>query len=387
MMSALPKEQGGPVSDLYPALLLDPSRFVELAEMFSGHVDLSGHPAEELSSISGVDLVVIDLSQSGATDWLDTIARQAPETKVLVIGDALPAPAVRAMLRLQSSDLASLSAGASDIVAAAGRLAQTASDGTARPTQCWVTTGAVGGAGATTVAIELACAAAAQDPANQVCIIDLNLADGMVASYLEGEPRLDLVSLSDAPDRLDPTLLSAYVWEHETGVNLVAAPRNPDINEVVTSDLILRLLDTVCTVYTHVIVDMPRTRQSWSKPILSGADQVMVVSEFTVPSLHAAADMCREIDALRSDSELSKLVLNRMSDSKTEFSVSRASKAIERDIGAVVRSDWKSARAAVNLGMPIQTVKPKSKLVRDVMTLMKQLNNEGAGLQTGVASS
>ncbi|MEO1476619.1 MAG: hypothetical protein AAFS13_09575, partial [Pseudomonadota bacterium] len=186
----------------------------------------------------------------------------------------------------------------------------------------------------------------------------------------------DLVGLSAAPERLDPTLLSAYGWDHGSGVNLIAASRNPDINEFVSSDLVLRLLDTVCTVYTHVIVDMPRTRQSWSKPILSGADQVLVISEFTVPSLHAAADMSREIDALRQDAEPTKLVLNRMSDAKSEFSVSRASKAIEREIGAVVRSDWKSARAAVNLGMPIQTVKPKSKLVKDIMTLKKQIEAE-----------
>ena len=140
------------------------------------------------------------------------------------------------------------------------------------------------------------------------------------------------------------------------------------------ADMILRLLDTVCAVYSHVIVDMPRQRRAWSKPILAGVDEVLVVSEFTVPSLHAAADMTREVDALRMDAPTSRLVLNRMSDGKREFSVQRASKAIERDIGAVIRSDWKSAREAVNLGMPVAQVKPKSTLVKDVMTLLKQLD-------------
>jgi len=375
-MSALAKQpQTAPTSDVYPAMLVDPARFADLAEMFSAHMDITSNALDDVEAFDGVDLVIIELNQAGAIERLEAIARFAPETRVLVIGDALPAPAVRAMLRLQTSDLAAASAGATDIVGAAGRLVQAASDGTARPNQCWVVTGAVGGAGATTISIELACAAA-QEEGNTVCIIDLNLADGMIASYLEGEPKLDLVGLSAAPERLDPTLLSAYGWDHGSGVNLIAASRNPDINEFVSSDLVLRLLDTVCTVYTHVIVDMPRTRQSWSKPILSGADQVLVISEFTVPSLHAAADMSREIDALRQDAEPTKLVLNRMSDAKSEFSVSRASKAIEREIGAVVRSDWKSARAAVNLGMPIQTVKPKSKLVKDIMTLKKQIEVE-----------
>jgi len=305
---------------------------------------------------------------------LEEIAKQAPDTKVLVISDALSAVAVRAMLRLQTSDIAASAADATDIVKAAGRLMDVTPQGPDRKNQCWVVTGAVGGAGSTTLAIELACATAMRDPDNSVCLIDLNLADGMVAAYLEGEQKLDLVALADAPERLDPTLLNAYCWEHESGVSLISPKRNPDVHEAVDADIILRLLDTVCTVYSHVIVDMPRHRRAWSKPVLSVVDEVMVVSEFTVPSLHAAADMTREVDALRMDVEPSRLVLNRMSDGKREFSVQRASKAIEREIGAVVRSDWKSAREAVNLGVPVAKVKPKSMMVKDVMTLLKQLD-------------
>ena len=146
------------------------------------------------------------------------------------------------------------------------------------------------------------------------------------------------------------------------------------VHDITSADIVLRLLDTICAVHTHVIVDMPRQRRPWAKPILAGVDEVMVVSEFTVPSLHAAADMTREVDALRGDAPTSRLVLNRMSDGKREFSVQRASKAIGRDIGAVIRSDWKSAREAVNLGMPVAQVKPKSTLVKDVLTLLKQLD-------------
>ena len=84
--------------------------------------------------------------------------------------------------------------------------------------------------------------------------------------------------------------------------------------------------------------------------------------------------MAREVDELRVDATPARLILNRMSDGKLEFSVSRASKAISRDIEAVVRSDWKSARAAVNLGLPIARVKPKSALVKDITTILKKLD-------------
>ena len=373
-MSAQLKMTPSAVSELTPAILVEPAFYDALANMFHKATDLFGLSVADAFSKRGEQVVILDLAVQGALPLLEALSKSAPETKTLVISDALSAPAVRAMLQLQASDIVASAASPSDVLKAANRLMNVSSEGPGRKNQCWVVTGAVGGAGATTLAIELAHATAMRDGDNSVCIVDLNLADGMVCSYLEGEAKLDMLGLADAPERLDPTLLSAYSWEHETGVSVIAAGRNPDVHDMTSADIILSLLDTVCAVHTHVIVDMPRQRRPWSKPILAGVDEVMVVSEFTVPSLHSAADMTREVDALRGDAQASRLVLNRMSDGKREFSVQRASKAIERDIGAVIRSDWKSAREAVNLGMPVAQVKPKSMLVKDVLTLLKQLD-------------
>ncbi|MEL6323317.1 MAG: hypothetical protein AAFQ84_03695 [Pseudomonadota bacterium] len=371
----LPKPANAPVPDLKPAVLVSPERRAVLAQGFEKIVDLEGRAASDLTA-DEASVFIVDLNCDGAVEIIDALSHNAPGAKLLVLGDALTAPAVKAMLRVKSSDLLASSADLMDIQRAAFRLAELAPETPPSKNHCWVFTGAVGGAGATTLAIEAACAAIASDPSNSVCIVDLNLADGMVASYLEGGAKLDLMGLLEAPERLDPTLLNAYSFEHETGISLICAPRNPDINEFVSAELVLRLLDTVCAVFSHVIVDMPRARQSWTKPILAGVDEVLVVSEFTVPSLHAAADMAREIDALRQDAPDTKLVLNRMSDAKNEFSVSRAGKAIEREISAVVRSDWKSAREAANLGLPIAKVKPRSILVKDAVALTRQLDPE-----------
>lgn len=373
-MTALAQTSPAAISDFAPATLVSEQRIAQLADVFKTVTDLTGLPVQDAIGHRGDDLVIVEINVPNAIPVLEAIAQLVPETKVLVISDALPATAVRAMLKLQSSDLVGADASVADVLKAANRLMEILPEGPTKGNQCWVITGAVGGAGSTTLAIELACATAMRDPDNSVCVVDLNLADGMVSAYLEGEQKLDLVGLAEAPDRLDDTLLSAYCWQHETGVTLISAGRNPDVHEITNADMILRLLDTACAVYSHVIVDMPRERRSWTKPILAGVDEVLVISEFTVPSLHAAADMTREIDALREQTSQSRLVLNRMSDGKREFSVQRAGKAIDREIGAVIRSDWKSAREAVNLGMPVSRVKPKSNLVKDVMTLLKQLD-------------
>ena len=107
---------------------------------------------------------------------------------------------------------------------------------------------------------------------------------------------------------------------------------------------------------------------------MAAVDQAVIVSELTVPSLHAAADMCRDIDALRGEGDKARLVLNRMFQKKqfrAGFPIDQAEKAIERKIDVTVTSDWDAARTAVNLGKPIANVKPKSALVMDVDSLAK----------------
>ncbi|MEO9968648.1 MAG: hypothetical protein ABJG15_02265 [Hyphomonadaceae bacterium] len=373
-MTALEKNIPTMASKLCPAVYAVPEQLARFKAIFSDVTDVSDLTSEEAIGQTGANVLIIDLEAGGAITLLDGVARLAPMTKVLVIGDALPSQAVKSMLGLKASDLVGSKAESELVVRATGRLMDMAPEGPTRRNQCWVVSGAVGGAGATTIAIEMACATAMRDPENKVCLVDMNLADGMISAYLDTPTKLDLFGVAEARDRLDATMLDAYSSLHETGVTVICAPRNPDVHDIVNPDMVLRLLDTVCAGFTHVIVDMPRERRSWSKPLLAGVDEVLVVSEFTVPSLHAAADMAREVDELRVDATPARLVLNRMSDGKLEFSVSRASKAISRDIEAVVRSDWKSARAAVNLGLPIARVKPKSALVKDIATVLKKLD-------------
>jgi pilus assembly protein CpaE len=214
----------------------------------------------------------------------------------------------------------------------------------------------------------------------KVCLVDLNLADGMTASFLEAVPKLDLKALAAAPERLDARLLAAWCWLHEDGVSIIASPRDPEADAMASEAAILRLLDVACAAFPYVILDMPRHMMPWTKSVLAAVDQAVIVSELTVPSLHAAADMCRDIDALRGDASKARLVLNRMFQKKqfrAGFPVDTAEKAIERKIDVTVTSDWDSARTAVNLGKPIANVKPKSPLVQDVDGMVRKFAPEG----------
>jgi pilus assembly protein CpaE len=364
------------------AALATPERIAALKDVCPDVRDLSMLAPPEIAQRHGGGLLLIEQGTPGWDQLLLMLAVDHPSTAVVVVSDQLPAHMVRALMKLEAWDVLSVSASAGDILDTATRLSdvQTQAKGSSADSVCWAFRGAVGGAGVSTLAIESAFALARLVGPGKVCLVDLNVADGMTASFLEAIPKLDLQALSAAPERLDARLLAAWCWQHEDGVSIIASPRNPDADALASEAAVLRLLDITCAAFPFVILDMPRHMMPWTKSVLAAVDQAVVISELTVPSLHAAADMCRDIDVLRGENNRARLVLNRMFKKKqfrTGFPVDTAEKAIERKIDVTVTSDWDAARTAVNLGKPIADVKPKSPLVKDVDDMVRLLAPEG----------
>lgn len=339
--------------------------------------DLNDLSPNEIVLRHGDGLILVEQGVPGYDQLVLLLAAERPSTALIVISDHLPAHLVRSLMRMEASDILPTSVNLSDVLDAADRLNETIEEQKAGSSvQCWAFRGAVGGAGTTTIAIEAAFNLARKVGPGKVCLVDLNVADGMVTSFLEAVPKLDLKALSNAPERLDPRLLASWSWTHEDGVAIIASPRDQDADVLATEPAILRLLDVACNSFEFVIIDMPRHMMPWTKSVLSAVDQAIVCSELTVPSLHAAADCCRETDIVRGDLEPTKLVLNRMFPKKrfrAEFAVDTAEKSIERKIDATVASDWDAAVTSANLGKPIADVKPKSQLVADVAGLVETL--------------
>ncbi|MEZ5954598.1 MAG: hypothetical protein R3C13_09875 [Hyphomonas sp.] len=359
------------------AALVSPERLETLKTICTDVADLSGASASGSAVKFGNGIVVLEQSQAGWDQLLLKLAVDRPSTAVIVLSDQIPAHMVRALMKLDMSDILPTSAGAADLLESALKFSETLeADGGSSGNVCWAFRGAVGGAGVSTIAIESAFELARRFGPGKVCLVDLNVADGMITSFLEAVPKLDLAALSAAPDRLDTRLLAAWCSQHESGVSVIASPRNPDADALASEPAILRLLDVACGTFEFVIMDMPRHLLPWTKSVLAAVDEAVIISELTVPSLHAAADMCRETDVLRRDRVPARLVLNRMFQKKSmraSFPVDKAEKAIERKINATITSDWDAARTAVNLGRPIAEVKPKSPLVADVAALVEQM--------------
>jgi pilus assembly protein CpaE len=331
------------------------------------------------------DLVLVDADAweapvlAAAVEALAASERAAP---VLLIGQRLPTTVVRNLMRLPNSDVLDAPFSVDQFVAAAGALlaaAQPAPTPVVAPagsSNCWAVTGAVGGAGATTIAVEIATALAARSGKDKsVCLIDLNLADGSAAAYLGAQQAMRLSDFNSAPERLDAAVLQAFVSPVSKQLDLLASPRDPEAFDTVSREVVLRMLEVACESYSWVILDVPRHRRTWTLEALSGSDEVLVISELTVPALIAARSLAEEMEASLNGEIKPRIVLNRLASRMfgPAPSMSEAERALQRKADAGVSSDWEAAAAAANLGGSIAQHRPKSKIVKDIAVLVERL--------------
>lgn len=330
----------------------------------------------------GLDLVLIDADAAApelVAETIDVLARRDAPPAVLLVGQRLPTALVRALFRLRRADVLEAPVSAPDLtrtcaalLADAGVAAQPA-----RPSRCWTVMGAVGGAGATTLAIELAAILAKREPQpGSVVLVDLNLAYGAASSYLGAGANMRLAEASAAPERIDAAMLDAFSVRVEAGFDLLASARDPQAFDRVAPAAVLRALEMACQTYAWVIVDMPRWRQPWSMDVLAGSDEVLIVSELTVPALLQARAFAGEIEDEAPESHRPRLILNRMSSRPFGPAPSRAEaeKALGRKVDGAITSDWEAAACSVNLGGPISQHRPRSKIVKDIAGLVERLN-------------
>jgi len=329
------------------------------------------------------DLVVIDADAWRADELAQAVkalgAAKAPPP-VLLTGESLPAGLVRNLLRLEQADILEAPFTPDQFAQALQALIAGAAAAAAQPaapvgaSRCWAVSGAVGGSGATTIAVEIATALAARDE-GRVCLIDLNLVDGAAAAYLGSTGAMRLADFATAAERIDQAMLAALATPVTDRLDLLAHPRDPQAFETAGREAVLRVLEVACETYDQVILDMPRHRRAWTLEALAGCDEVLVISELTVPALLAARAFSDEIEDALGAGLKPRIVLNRLASRMfgPAPSMAEAERALQRKAVGGISSDWEAAAASANLGGPIAQHRPKSKIVKDVQGLIERL--------------
>jgi pilus assembly protein CpaE len=234
-----------------------------------------------------------------------------------------------------------------------------------------VVSGVTGGCGATTIATNLAYEIAEQRK-QKTLLVELASQMGMVATYLDSNPRCTTYDLFCNMDRVDVDHFRNTVTPVTDHLSILPGPSQLLAPRDVHPRDVLQLIDFAKRIASVVVIDLPNTFNDLYFETLAAATNVILVAEQKLPSIRALKvvwDTLQRDVGLGVEASQRKLVLNRYTDRDREFSVSALEKTLGATGFATIANDHGNVSGAIHAGKPLRLHAPKSKALTDLVEL------------------
>ncbi len=233
-----------------------------------------------------------------------------------------------------------------------------------------------GGVGTTTIAVNVATTLAARAPGD-IAILDLDVDFGQVSTHLNVKPRLTLADLAaDDGGMTEPDLLRTYAETAEPGLEVIAAPANPELGSVVTAAGLERIMTTAAVAYRTLVVDVGSSIDERALAVLERADAVIVPLAPEIGALKAFHGFLEFVAAEGAVPAKSTFVLNHLF-ARDMLSMRQIENAIAAKVDAELPYDPGLYLKAVNEGIPVVRGAPGSAPAKALTRLALQVAGLG----------
>ncbi len=244
-----------------------------------------------------------------------------------------------------------------------------------------------GGAGKTTLAVNLAVAFAAENP-DQVTLLDLDVTFGHAALALNVVPKSSLAALSSESLRtLDRESVNYYLATHESSLRLLAGSSRPEEGETVSGEHVRAAVDQLRRSFAHLVVDTPANFTEPTLAALEEADKIVFVVNPDPGSVRDSRECLRIFTQLLQMPEAKfYYVLNHTLPYK-----GLSKEEIQRTLGVpfsveIPYAGDVAARAALR-GEPFVIKQAGSPIARAVEAMRRELDRMAAEIRVGLIRS
>ncbi len=228
--------------------------------------------------------------------------------------------------------------------------------------------GPKGGVGRTTLAVNLA-VAAATELGQTVCLVDASFQFGDVGVLLNLNPKNK--SIADLIPELESgemESVESFLVGHSSGIRVLLAPPSPEMAELITPIMAKRMIEGLRAVHDLVVVDCPSSFNDTTLAILDQADTVLTMLSLEITSIKNIRIFLEVAEQLGYDSDKVRLVLNR-ADSSLGIRVADVEHSIGRRVDHTIVSDGRSVVYALNRGVPFFLSNREAQVSQDILRL------------------
>jgi pilus assembly protein CpaE len=232
-----------------------------------------------------------------------------------------------------------------------------------------------GGVGRTTVAVNMA-VAAATELGKSVVLMDGSFQFGDVGVLLNLNPKNK--SIADLVPELEAGELESidtFVINHSAGIRVLLAPPSPEMAELITPSGVKRVLEALRKNHDLVVVDCTSWFNETTLAILDAADVVLTMLSLEITSIKNMRLFLEVADQLGYEQNKIKLVLNR-ADSSLGIRVADVESSIGRKVDHTIVSDGRSVVYALNRGVPFFLSNREAQVSQDILRLAQAVAGE-----------
>ena len=196
----------------------------------------------------------------------------------------------------------------------------------------------------------------------RVAAVDLDFRFGQVAMQLDVQPAYTIAELCETAEQIDAQMIGRAMHKHPTGVHVLARPNDFEQADVISASQTAGALAALQEHYDFVVVDMPARFDPTARAVYDMADAYLLIIQLQVPSVRTADRILHELVNTGYATERIKVVCNRFGREAGYLEPTDVESTLKRKISFMLPDDWKTSAAAVNMGAPLLTNAPKSKL-------------------------
>jgi pilus assembly protein CpaE len=236
-------------------------------------------------------------------------------------------------------------------------------------------TGVKGGVGASTIAHNIAWSIGRGLDIATV-IVDMDLPFGTAGLDFNQDPPQGIAEAVYSPDRLDANLMDRLMSKCSDKLSLLAAPATLDRSYDFSETSFDGMLDILRATVPCIVVDVPHMWTSWTRRVLVGADEVVLVAAPDLANLRNAKNILDTLRGARPNDTKPRLILNGVGTIKRpEISVKDFAKAVELDPVIVIPHDPKLFGTAANNGQMIAEVDMGNKVAEMIAEVARLATN------------
>ncbi len=229
---------------------------------------------------------------------------------------------------------------------------------------------AIGGSGVSTLTANLAAALAQRE--GRCGLIDLHWTGGDLAMHFNLKPRHSLGDLCRNATGIDQATFAQALFEHGSGVNLLASVEALGGAQPVLPEALAKVLQLARVAFPYVVVDLDDIcddKQLW---IAQASDLILLVVHLDVITLLRTRRCTEFLTKSGIDDKRVLCVANRCGQ-PGELSLKIAEDALGRQIAALVPEDTKTVNTSINVGNPAMLEAPAAKVSKSIQQLHESI--------------